>query len=306
MGGMRLPTSSPDVAVIGPGAIGATLAARLAACAGRAVTVAVRTAFDDIVVTGETETIRARPRILTDPTEAEPVDWVLVTTKAYDAASAAAWLPGFTGGTTRVAIIQNGVEHLDRFAEWVPRERTIPVMIDLPVERIAPGRTRQRGHGVMIAPDTEAGRDFSDLFAGSGIGVELTPDMTTALWRKLCINSVGALNALTLAPPRVARHDGVADVMRAVVAEGIAVGRAEGATLTDELADEIVEAYRAGPGDGINSLHADRLAGRPMEIDARNGAVVRAGARHGIPTPLNTMLVSLLEGVEQHAGGTQS
>jgi 2-dehydropantoate 2-reductase len=42
-----------------------------------------------------------------------------------------------------------------------------------------------------------------------------------------------------------------------------------------------------------------------MEIDARNGAIVRAGARHGIPTPLNTMLVSLLEGVEQHAGGTQ-
>lgn len=47
--------------------------------------------------------------------------------------------------------------------------------------------------------------------------------------------------------------------------------------------------------DGVNSLHADRAAGRPMETDARNGAVVRIGRRHNIPTPLNQMAVTLLD-----------
>lgn len=298
---MRSPKSPRTVAVVGPGAIGATLSARLDARTEHRVVVAARTPFDRIVVDTAGGSIHAAPRVLTEPRDAASVDWVLVTTKAYDAVRAARWLPGFVGAGTRVAIIQNGVEHLERFEPWVDRERMIPVMIDLPAERIGPGRVRQRGRGVMTIPDTPAGSDFAGIFAGSGIDVATTPDMTTALWRKLCINSVGALNAATLTLPRIARHDGVADLMRAIVGECIAVGQAEGANLPDDLADDLVGAYRTGPGDGINSLQADRLAGRPMEIDARNGAIVRAGARHGVPTPWNAMLVAVLEGIEQSA-----
>jgi 2-dehydropantoate 2-reductase len=47
--------------------------------------------------------------------------------------------------------------------------------------------------------------------------------------------------------------------------------------------------------DSVNSILADRLAGRPMEIDARNGVVVRLGAKHGVPTPLNAFAAALLE-----------
>lgn len=55
---------------------------------------------------------------------------------------------------------------------------------------------------------------------------------------------------------------------------------------------------RDGAPSSVNSLHADRLAGRPMEVDARNGAVVRFGAKHGIATPLNKAVVALLEAVQ--------
>ena len=64
--------------------------------------------------------------------------------------------------------------------------------------------------------------------------------------------------------------------------------------LEDALAESILEACRKAPPDSINSLHADRAAGRPMEIDARNGAVVRFGRKHGIPTPCNEMAAILL------------
>jgi 2-dehydropantoate 2-reductase len=73
------------------------------------------------------------------------------------------------------------------------------------------------------------------------------------------------------------------------------VGRAEGADLPSDLPETVVEGYRSGPADGVNSLHADRAAGRPMELDARNGVIVRLGARHGIATPVNAMVVALLE-----------
>jgi 2-dehydropantoate 2-reductase len=79
-----------------------------------------------------------------------------------------------------------------------------------------------------------------------------------------------------------------------IVRECIAVGRAEGAMLADSVPEDVLAAYRRSAPDGINSLHADRLAGRPMEIDARNGVIVRLGKKHGIPTPSNSMAVALL------------
>ena len=71
---------------------------------------------------------------------------------------------------------------------------------------------------------------------------------------------------------------------RGIVRECLAVGRAEGARLDDAIVEQVVEGARKAPPDSLNSLIADRMAGRPMEIDARNGAVVRFGRKHGIPT----------------------
>jgi 2-dehydropantoate 2-reductase len=86
--------------------------------------------------------------------------------------------------------------------------------------------------------------------------------------------------------------------MRGIVRECVAVGRAEGALLDDSLAEKVVTGYRNAPADSVNSLHADRLAGRPMETDARNGVIVRLGRKHGIPTPLNSTIVALLEAAQ--------
>jgi 2-dehydropantoate 2-reductase len=115
------------------------------------------------------------------------------------------------------------------------------------------------------------------------------------MWRKLALNCAGAVSALTLKPAGIAVSEGIGDIMRALVHECIAVGRAEGAVLDDALVEEIIAGYRNGPPGAINSLHADRLAGRPIEIDARNGAVVRIGRRHDVATPVNRMIVALLE-----------
>ena len=78
-------------------------------------------------------------------------------------------------------------------------------------------------------------------------------------------------------------------------------------SLDDGLPERCIEIYRKEPRDGLNSLHADRLAGRPMEVDARNGAIVRLGRKHGIPTPANKMAVMALDILsEKGSEATQS
>ena len=283
------------IAVIGPGAVGATVAAWLVQNPELTVEVCARTAFDRLEVETPGGTLTATPRVLTAPEQASPVDWAVVTTKTYDAAATGAWLARLVGPETRVAVLQNGVEHVERFTPYVPAERITPAVVDIPAERSAPGRVRQRRDGSILVPQGFDGEAFVELFADTPIQVATTPDFKTAAWKKLALNCAGAVNALTLKPSGVARREPIARIMRALVGECVAVGRAEGADLPDELPDTVVEGYRAGPADGVNSLHADRAAGRPMELDARNGVIVRLGARHGIATPVNAMVVALLE-----------
>ena len=298
MSAIAYDSSMPSITLIGPGAIGATLATWLAQTPRNTVTVAARTPLDRLEVTTPHGVIRATPRILIDSTQAQPVDWVLVTTKAYDSDAAAHWFETACGPQTRVAVIQNGVEHVARFASYLPRERILPVMIDCPAERTAPGRATQRGPVQMVVPAGANGASFAELFGGSKIDLQHTDDFTTAIWKKLCLNSAGAVCALTLKPSGIAHHDGVAEIMRCIVRECVAVGRAEGATLEDSIADEIVERTRRAPREAGNSILSDRRAGRPMEYDARNGVIVRLGLQHKIATPMNALMVALLEGIQ--------
>jgi 2-dehydropantoate 2-reductase len=282
------------IAIIGPGAIGGTIAARLAKTQSHRITVCARSPLIHLTIETQQQTITATPEVHLTPEQAQPADWVLVATKAYDVAGTAAWLRRLIGPETQVAILQNGVEHVERFAPYVPENRIVPVIVDMPVERVQPGHFRQRGEGQLTVAATEAGQDFADLFAHSGIQIRITPDFRSDAWRKLALNCAGAVSAVTLKPAGIAHNPHAASIMQALIRECIAVGRAEGAHLDDALIETIVDQYRNGPPDAINSLHADRLAGRPLEIDARNGAVVRIGRRHGIEAPVNQTIVALL------------
>jgi len=281
------------LAIIGPGAIGGVLAAWLAQNPEHAVTVCARTPFDRLEVETPEGHLTATPRVVTDPADAGVVDWVLVATKAYDAESTVPWLAALRRDDTPVVILQNGVEHVERFAPYVPVEHLLPAVIDCPAERTAPGRMRQRGASWILVPDTPNGRAFVPLFARTNFDVS-TGDFRSRAWAKLCINAPGAISAILMKPTGVIQVEPIAELTRGIVRECLAVGRAEGAVLDDDIVEAVVEGARKAPPDSLNSLIADRMAGRPMEIDARNGAVVRFGRKHGIPTPLNEMAVALL------------
>jgi 2-dehydropantoate 2-reductase len=283
------------IAIVGVGAIGSAVAALLEKTGRHEVLLCVRRPLPQLIVEYGADRREVRGRRLLAPAEAPAVDWVLVATKTYDVAGAAAWLPALRAAGAPVAVLQNGVEHRERFAPYVPRDKIVPVVVDVPTERTGPGLVLQRRVMKLRAPDSAAGREFVGLFAGTDVQGETPADFETALWRKLCLNSAGILPALTLKPAGVFRGAAIGAVAAGIVRECVAVARAEGADIEPGFAEEIVQYYRASSPDSVNSLHADRLAGRPMELDARNGVIVRLGQKHGIPTPLNAMAMALLE-----------
>ena len=283
------------IAIVGVGAIGGVLAGQLETAGGHELTLCTRRPLPSLIVETPDGIVHVRAHNATHPAELKPVDWILVATKTYDATTSAAWFPSLTGPDTHLAVIQNGVEHRENFAGLFPAERVLPVVIDVPAERRPDGSVLQRSAAVMRVEDSAAGSAFATLFAGTKTQVELTSDFLSAAWRKLCINSAGVLSALTLKPAGVLRDEAIGEVVLGIIAECVAVGRAEGAALDDATGERILAGYRAGSPDSINSLLADRLANRATEIDARNGVIIRRGLKHNIPTPLNAMAVALFK-----------
>ncbi len=288
------------IAIIGAsGAIGGVIASLLQTTGKHELVLCVRTPIDRIVVQTPEGEVALNGTLLTRPEDATPVDWVMIATKAYDVDSAAQWLENLGAGAAPVAVLQNCVEHRERFAPYIAHERILPVMVDCPVERQPTqngvARLVQRSTMILRVEDETLGHEFVGLFAGSTADVVAVEDWLTVAWKKLANNAVGALPALVLKPAGVLHDEALGEVALDIVRECIAVGRAEGANLPDALAEDTLAACRRALPDSINSLHADRLAGRPIEIDARNGAIVRKGKTHGIPTPANSMAVALLK-----------
>jgi len=328
--------AKPTVAIVGAGAIGGFFAAHLIDAGSADVTVCVRTPFTELLVESEadnppfgatstevasatkvadgsargvTETasrerpaLRSVPNVVTDPADGKgPVDWVLLATKAHQTEGAAGWLRALVGPSTKVVVLQNGVEHEQRVRPFVNEQTEIvPAVVYCGAEVIAPGHIVHRTNGFLIVPAGPAGDGLVALYADARAGIRLTDDFRKVAWEKLCGNVVAnGITALTERRIEVMRVPAIAAVGHALVLECIAVARAEGAAIDDSYADLLLEGIAMMPAGGGTSMLYDRMAGHPMEQDAKYGAVLRAGARHGIATPLHSTFHALLTAISE-------
>jgi 2-dehydropantoate 2-reductase len=285
------------IAVVGLGSIGGIIAGLLRAVDRHDVTACVRRPLEHLVVERAEGVIDVLLRTLTDPHHAEPADWVLLCTKAHDTPSSAPWLAKLCGPHTRVAVLQNGIGHAERLAPLVGRGTIVPTIVYYNGERLAPDRVRFRraGDHEFVVNDDAEGQAFEALIGGTGMRVLRSADFSTRAWRKLLINAVAnPITALTLQRQAVFRREDVKALCLAVLEEAAAVGRADGARLAPDEAERILATLLTYPPDAGTSMYFDRLAGRPFEADALTGAIVEAGQRHGVATPLNSLLLTLL------------
>ena len=132
--------------------------------------------------------------------------------------------------------------------------------------------------------------------------VELDPDFLTAAWHKLLVNAVVGFMVLAGRRTGMFRRDDVAALARRYLAECLAVARAEGANLGDDVTDEILDLLAKSPPDITTSMLTDREADRRLEWDIRNGVILRKAAAHGLATPISDVVVPLLAAASDGPG----
>lgn len=266
---------------------------------GREVTLCVRRPFPRLTVE-KNGTVREVPAAtVTDPGLMSPVDWVLLATKAQDTPGAAPWLNTLVGPGTVVAVLQNGVDHVERVGALVAERQLLPAIVYAPGEAVSPGHIRAHGAQRYIVPSGAQAAAFAALFEGSEIAVEQSDDFTTAAWRKFLANiSANPITALTMSPIGILRDPEIRHFARGLLAEAMAVARAVGAHLDDGEIEPLLDAYAATDPDGGTSMYFDRLAGRPMEHEYLTGALVRKASQLHIDVPLNRAVLALLRGLQ--------
>lgn len=292
---------SDTVAIIGSGGIGGYLAAELAE-AGRDVTLCVRTAFETLIVEEPDRTREIRLPIATRPEEVGPVRFVLLTTKSQDTAGTKPWLDRLVGPDTTIVVVQNGIGHVERVQPLAPDAKAVlPAIIYCSVERVAPGRIVHHIAAALSIPAHPESAGIAELFAPTSFKVTAEADFKTIAWRKLFSNLIGnPITALTLRRIRVMTEPDIRALASAILAEALQVAVAEGASLTEADAEQVLAGMGRSNPDGGTSMLYDRLAGRPLEHDYITGAVIRAADRHGIAVPLNRAVFALCNAASGH------
>jgi 2-dehydropantoate 2-reductase len=202
----------------------------------------------------------------------EPVELLLVTVKAPQLAAA---LDRIGGEPELTVPLLNGLEHM---APLRRRFRQVTAATIGRVEAFREGPTRivQRESPLV----TIAGAAVPAPLRRAGVEVRLGGEETDVLWEKLARQApLAVLTAVTGRPAGEVRAD---PRLRAALEEACAVAVADGAMVTFAEQWSIIESL---PAALTTSTARDVAAGRPSELDAIGGAVVRAGRRLGVPTP---------------------
>lgn len=283
------------IALVGPGAIGATVAALLHD-AGHPVVLCGHTARPSLEVRPDgRDPITVPGPVHTDPAEVTgPADVVLLAVKDTQTEAASAWLDLLCDEHTVVCALQNGVEQVERVGRFCPRSVVVPAAVWLSAEVQPQGWVRVRTDARLVLPDTAAAAGLAGLLGGPHLTVECDPEFSTAAWHKLLLNAVVGFMVLTGRRAGMYRREDIAALARRYLAECLTVARADGARLGDGVVDEIVDMLAGSPPDITTSMLTDRDAGRALEWDIRNGVIARKAAAHGIATPISDVLVPLL------------
>lgn len=287
-------SEAPTVTLIGPGAIGAALAAGVIEAGGMPTLVA-RTTFDRLQVTWPKGEIDVPVSCVTDASRLSPADVVIVATKATHNEAIAAHVHASTKPGSIVVVAQNGIDHELRFPGLGDEVHVVPAVVVLPADRQAPGRVEVGKPSRLVIPAGPHAARVSSVFDGSFIRIEVNDDWLTAAWFKLVLNAPsGGIGVLARRGSDIYADPEVQDLVLALMEEVAAVGRAEGAELAQELPTQILQHHVANAGGHTTSIVVDRLAGAPTEWRERNQVVVDKAAKHGIAVPYSRALTTLM------------
>jgi 2-dehydropantoate 2-reductase len=278
-------------AVLGPGGVGGLMAGLLAR-AGDSVEVLAGDSTAREIADGGIRVESTRfgdftASVKAAPLLSEPVDAVMITVKATHLQEAIDRVPPPVLGDALVIPFLNGLEHVEILRRVYPPDRVVPAAIRIESARLRPGLIRHTSQlaGIEIGPAAE---QVAARLRAAGFDVRIRADEKLIMWEKfLFLAPMALLTTVARANVGTVRTDRRKD-LTALLGEVTSVARADGVAIDPAAVLRFIDAV---PGSMETSMQRDQAAGRPLELDALGGALLRRAGRVGIDMPVTRRLV---------------
>ncbi|HJW84207.1 MAG TPA: 2-dehydropantoate 2-reductase [Anaerolineae bacterium] len=303
------------IAIVGSGGAGGYYGALLARCGHEVIFIARGAHLEAIrarglrilSVHGDFEV--APTRATADPAEIGAVDLTILAVKTYDTHAAALVMRPLVGPHTSVLSLQNGVESAAQLSRYFGRETVLGGATWIVSSIAEPGVIRQESQfrrivlGELDGQQTQRVKDIRQALAEAGIAAEVSDHIDKVLWTKLLfIASFSGITSVTRAPAGPVRTCAESRLLlERAMREVEAVARAKGLDLDGDVVPKTLAFVETFEPTATSSMQRDVAAGRRLEYDALNGAVVRAGREAGIPTPVHEFIWTCLKVVDSMA-----
>ena len=245
-----------------------------------------------------------------DPQEVGTVDLVVVGVKAWQIPETAARLGPMLGPQTLVLPLQNGLEAAAQLAEGLGPAAVLGGLCAIYSFITAPGCIRHIGidpwvtFGAMRPDQKDRLPEVETALTQAGITVNIATDIRVPLWDKFLVLRWGVVGAVCRAPAGVLRSlPQVRGMMDQAGREVLEVADTQGIALSSDALQRSSALLDSLPAEATTSLQRDIMEGRPSELDAQAGALVRLGQRAGIATPLHAFVYHSLLPMEMQARG---
>ena len=297
------------VGIFGAGGIGGYLGGRLSQAGEEVVVIARGDHLNAIQKDGlRVDSIKgdfiAYPQLVTDdPANAGEVDTIILGVKAWQVEEAAEAMRPMVGPTTVVVPLQNGVEAPAQLSDVLGPEHVVIGLCMLRSFIVGPGHLR---HTTDVYPNMQLGEMAGDMdsrvemlssiFEKIGLSVTKPDDIHVALWEKFLLFSVASgMGAITRSSTGVWRNNTETRQMaETAVSEIVNVALSQGINLPDDSIPETMRLIDSWADGHSTSMAKDLMEGRPSELEAAIGFIVRLGSETGIDTSVNTFIRNCL------------
>jgi len=234
----------------------------------------------------------------TEASDIADAEMVLCCVKSTDTQAAARAMAPHLATDALVLSLQNGVDNAEQLQAELAQQ-VAPAVVYVATEMAGPGHVKHHGRGELVVGPATLSDEQTQQFVAGGIPILVSDNVAGALWSKLILNcAYNALSAITQSTyGTLWQAAGVQAVMRDVVAECLAVACAEGVAIPGDAWENIVRIAETMPGQ-FSSTAQDLARKKCSEIDHLNGYVVRKGETHGIVTPVNRTLHTVVKVME--------
>ncbi|MCG6888290.1 MAG: 2-dehydropantoate 2-reductase [Gammaproteobacteria bacterium] len=251
-------------------------------------------------------------KVTSNPADVGIVDYVLCCVKAWQVTAAARAMLPMVGPETLIVPLQNGVEAPEQIASIIDPANVIGGLCAIVAFQSSPGHIKHSGGNPLIRfghldnrPDSRINA-LSEVFNHCiGVKSSIPEHVAVAMWQKfMLITPWSGLGAVSRAPLGVLlEQPETRSLLVEATDEIYRLGHARGIPMPDDSIARTMATLEGIPANSTTTMQRDLVRGRPSELDALNGAVVRLAYEVGLDMPLNRFIVYGLRSLELRARG---